>query len=207
MLDLHLIHFMISAENITVIFKGEDSLFKDFSFHIPANSHTCFAGGSGKGKSTILKLLQAYVLPKKGIISIDNCELTPQNIYEMRGLMTYVPQNIHLPVKSGIELVKLLGIIANQSLIDEFLTELDIEPSLIFKSFDEISGGQKQRIVISVCLSLDRKIILLDEPTASLDAESNEKLIALIKRLKNKTIVSASHNPIWMKSADKIINL
>jgi polar amino acid transport system ATP-binding protein/putative ABC transport system ATP-binding protein len=77
----------------------------------------------------------------------------------------------------------------------------------LYKPFDEISGGQKQRIIIAICMSLDRKILLLDEPTSALDNESIDDLIALVKRIKNMTLLSASHNPLWIKAMDQVVEL
>lgn len=198
---------MIRAKNIRLSFNNNGYVFNNFSFDILTNEHVCFAGASGKGKSSVLKLLQGYVLPEQGQIHINGLELNAENIREIRGMTAYIPQNINLPVETGEELIKMLGLEKNHELIENLLTELALERDFLYRNFDEISGGQKQRIVIAVCLSLDRSIILLDEPTASLDADATQKLKALIKKFNNKTIVSASHNPEWMEAASKVIYL
>jgi polar amino acid transport system ATP-binding protein/putative ABC transport system ATP-binding protein len=91
--------------------------------------------------------------------------------------------------------------------VNEFIERLGIEKEIISKDFSKISGGQKQRIIIAICLSLDKKIFLMDEPTSSLDDASIHLLIKVVHSLNGKTVVSASHNRLWVNSADKKINL
>ena len=197
---------MIELNNISLKF-DDKSVFENFSAKIKHSQHTCFAGSSGSGKSTILKLIQGYVIPHKGSIVIDGLELNSQNIAKLRSSLAYIPQNIHLPVDNGLDLVKMLGFEKKQELIVDYCNKLGLTKDFYSRKFDQMSGGQKQRLIVAVCLSLERKILLMDEPTASLDVESTEELIKVVKNLKNITIVSASHNPIWIESAQKVINL
>ncbi|MBN2777061.1 MAG: ABC transporter ATP-binding protein [Bacteroidales bacterium] len=197
---------MIEFKTISLSF-DDKSIFTDFSVKIEENQHTCFAGASGKGKSTILKLIQGYVLPQKGEIAVNGFVMDSENIYSVRSQLAYIPQNIHLQVDNGSDLVKMLGFEKKQELIVDYFNKLGLTKDFYTRKFDQMSGGQKQRLIVAVCLSLERKILLMDEPTASLDAESTEELMKVVKNLKNKTIVSASHNPIWIQSADKVINL
>jgi ABC-type lipoprotein export system ATPase subunit len=87
------------------------------------------------------------------------------------------------------------------------IQKLDLEKDILYKDFNKISGGQKQRIIISICLSLNKSIVLIDEPTAALDDVSINTLINLLGSLNKKTIVSATHNKLLMNSANRIINL
>ena len=197
---------MIEFKNISILF-DEKFVFENYSAEIETNQHVCFAGASGSGKSTILKVIQAYVIPTKGEVYVNKMLLNSENVDAIRSFLAYIPQNINLPVDNCLDLVKMLGVEKKKELILSYFNNLGLEPVFFTRKFDQMSGGQKQRLIIAVCFSLERQIILLDEPTASLDAESAELVMALIKFMKNRTIVSASHNPIWIDSADKIINL
>lgn len=197
---------MIELNNIFLNFDHK-SVFEDFTGKINHSQHTCFAGASGTGKSTILKLIQGYVLPTKGEVLVNRLKLNPENVATIRSFISYIPQNIHLPVDNCFDLVRMLGVENKKEAIILNCEDLGLAPDFYARKFDQMSGGQKQRIIISVCFSLESQIILLDEPTASLDAESAELVMNQIKSMKNKTIVSASHNPLWIESADKIINL
>lgn len=197
---------MIRAKNITLSFNNV-FIFKDLTFSIHDGENACFSGPSGKGKSTLLKILQGYILPEKGLIEVDDMELNIKNISKIRSKMAYIPQNINLPVDNGKELLKLINNGDTEEKVDYFIEELGLPADMLMRRFDEMSGGQKQRIVIAVCLSLDRKIILLDEPTSSMDDDSIDKLIRVIQDLNNRTVVSASHNYKWIRFVDKKIYL
>lgn len=197
---------MIELKNISLKFDNKFVL-EDFSVKIEINQHTCFAGASGRGKSTILKLIQGYILPQKGEITYNGLNINPENISAFRSNLAYIPQNIHLPVDNCFDLVKMLGVEKKKETILTNFENLGLESDFYTRKFDKMSGGQKQRLIIAVCFSLERQIILLDEPTASLDAESTELVMSAIKIMKHKTVVSASHNPIWMDGADKLIYL
>ncbi|MBN2263150.1 MAG: ATP-binding cassette domain-containing protein [Prolixibacteraceae bacterium] len=195
---------MIRFENVSLKFESE-TVFENLTFHINEGSHAVVAGPSGSGKSSVIKLIQGYLRPKYGNIYVNDLLLSKKNIANIRSQIAYVPQNINLPVNNGFELAQLIGITQKQSLIENHLTEMNLPIDFYKKPFDEISGGQKQRIIIAICLSLGRKILLLDEPTSSLDNESIDDLLALVKRLENITLLSASHNQLWINAMNQIV--
>ncbi|MCY1720024.1 ATP-binding cassette domain-containing protein [Prolixibacteraceae bacterium Z1-6] len=197
---------MIHFENISLSF-SEKIIFDNLTITINQGEKICLSGPSGRGKSTLLNLLQGYVLPNKGKIIINGKVLNDSTIREIRKQIISIPQNINLPVKNGMELVELLEISQNLHAIKEYNQKLDLESDILIKDFAKISGGQKQRLLISICLSQPKDIILMDEPTSSLDDKSIELLINVIGELKGRTIISASHNQLWAKSSDKIIEL
>lgn len=195
---------MIRFENVSLKFESE-TVFENLTFHINEGSHAVVAGPSGSGKSSVIKLIQGYLRPQYGNIYVNDLLLSKKNIANIRSQIAYVPQNINLPVSNGFELAQLIGITQKQSLIENHLTEMNLPIDFYKKPFDEISGGQKQRIIIAICLSLGRKILLLDEPTSSLDNESIDDLLALVKRLENITLLSASHNQLWINAMNQIV--
>ncbi len=197
---------MIRAQNIQLSFNGK-TVLKNLSFEIGKGENVCFSGPSGKGKSSLLKMLQGYILPEAGTVHVKGLDLNENNIWTIRSKMAYIPQNVNLPVNNGIELLDLItgGKLSERVL--QIASHLDIPEEMLEQGFDEISGGQKQRIVIAVCLSLDREIILLDEPTSSLDDQSIGKLMDVLKGPGERTVVSASHNHEWIRFADRSIAL
>ena len=197
---------MIKAIHLELSF-AEKLIFKDLSFSIEKGEKVCISGASGKGKSTILKMLMAYVIPNHGEIEINNLKIKPENINAIRKQIIWIPQNINLPVNNGKELMDLMQLSSHKNRVEALLIELGLEASILSSDFSQISGGQKQRVIIAICLSMDKEIILMDEPTASLDEDSIDKLISYLSKLKNRTIVSASHHQRWIKSWDKNIAL
>ena len=197
---------MININQITLSFQDK-TILDNFSAQIRRGEHVCFSGSSGRGKSSLLKIIQAYLIPAKGEISIDGLTLNRLQVKNIRNKMAYVPQNIHLPVKNGTELLEMLAKSQLSEKAEVFCEKLGLPREMLSRSFDEMSGGQKQRIVIAVCLSLEREILLLDEPTASLDDEAIDALIECIKGLENTTVVSASHNSKWLNAAGRVISI
>lgn len=197
---------MINFDHVSLRFQDK-TIFHDLNLDIKKGERVSLIGGSGRGKTTLLKLVQGYLFPDSGTIKIYDEVLTSKSIHHLRKEMAWIPQNINLPVSKGIELMRLMDITDKSTSISIFLEELGLNASIIHDDFSKISGGQKQRIVISIVLSLDKSIILLDEPTSSLDDKSIKMLLKVMKSLENKTIVSASHNQVWNNQADKVIEL
>ena len=121
--------------------------------------------------------------------------------------MAWIPQNINLPVNNGEALIELMNLSEYNSLLHHFLDKLDLNANFLKKDFSKISGGQKQRIVISTVLSLQRPIVLMDEPTSSLDEKSIKRLVEVIESLNDTTILAASHNKTWLDHSDNVIAL
>ena len=197
---------MIYCKNISLSFSNK-IIFDNLNLFIEKNKNVCLNGPSGKGKSTLLKLLLGYIMPDSGQLIIKNKVLDTSTIRYIRESISWIPQNINLPVDNGLDLMRLMDISSYIQVVGNFLQKLGLEQDILKMEFDKLSGGQKQRIIISVCLSLDKEIILMDEPTSSLDNTSIELLINTIKSLKGKTILSASHNQRWLNSTDKTIDI
>ncbi len=197
---------MIRCDNIS-LFYGNKSVFENLSFEIKTNEFVTIKGESGKGKSSLLKIIQGYVPFTKGSIEINGETLTQITISNIRNNIIWIPQNVNLPVKNGMQLIELLGLNKNQSEVEFLLYHLGLDPKILGKDFQKISGGQKQRVIIAICLSINKPIVLMDEPTSSLDEVSIQLLLKTLKGLKNKTILSASHNSTWIDNSNRIIEL
>jgi putative ABC transport system ATP-binding protein len=197
---------MIKAEQITLSY-SETTVFSNLSFFIEKGERVCFTGTSGTGKSSLLKMIQGYVPPVSGSLEVDGLRMSPANNKSIRARMAYVPQNVNLPVDNARALLTLVHAEEKEAQMRNYMEQLGLPASLFTQRFDEMSGGQKQRIVIALCLSLDRDILILDEPTSSLDNESIDKLGNLVAGLTGKTILSASHNPRWISFSTKTISL
>jgi len=198
---------MIECENIDLSFEGL-TIFQNFSLTIGKGDKVGISGPSGKGKTSLMKMLAGLLVPDSGKIRINNELLGPDTVNTIRKEIAWLPQNIDLPVDSGYELAKLLDPdFRGEKVLENFLEQLGLLPGMLHKSFTQVSGGQKQRIILAVCLNLNKSILMLDEPTSALDTESVEKLIATLSEMKELTVVSISHNERWLQSCDKIVNL
>jgi polar amino acid transport system ATP-binding protein/putative ABC transport system ATP-binding protein len=197
---------MISFDNVTLKY-STGTIFENLSFSVQAGSKVCITGHSGTGKSSVLKIIQGYVKPHSGSVQVGGMKLGRDTVKDIRSQIAYVPQNINLPVSNGDELTRMLNVSSKRRDVELLMGQLGLEKEMFVRPFDEMSGGQKQRVVIAVCLSLDRDIVLLDEPTSSLDDDAILKLLKVVSGLKDKTVISSSHHHEWVAAMEQEVRL
>ncbi|PRZ00320.1 ATP-binding cassette domain-containing protein [Marinilabilia salmonicolor] len=197
---------MISFDNVTLKY-STGTIFENLSFSVQAGSKVCITGHSGTGKSSVLKIIQGYVKPHSGSVQVGGMKLGRDTVKDIRSQIAYVPQNINLPVSNGDELTRMLNVSSKRRDVELLMGQLGLEKEMFVRPFDEMSGGQKQRVVIAVCLSLDRDIVLLDEPTSSLDDDAILKLLKVVSGLKDKTVISSSHHHEWGAAMEQEVRL
>ncbi len=187
----------------------------DINFEIKGGTMAAFVGHSGAGKSTIIKLIPRFYDPQKGNIFIDNQDIHSVNLESLRKNIALVSQDVILfdssikdniayanPSASDEEIVKACQFAAADDFINKMPNKYN---TLIGENGVRLSGGQKQRISIARAVLKNSPIILLDEATSSLDAESEEKVQSAIKNLtKNKTTLVIAHRLSTIHNADKI---
>ena len=174
-----------------------------------------FVGHSGAGKSTIINLLPRFYDPQEGSIQIDNQNIKEVSLSSLRKNLSLVSQDVILfddsvknnilyakPGASDEEITKACKFAAS----DEFIKKLpNGYDTMIGENGVRLSGGQKQRISIARAILKESPIILLDEATSSLDAESEEIVQNAINNLtKNKTTLVIAHRLSTIHNADKI---
>tara|TARA_B100001057_G_scaffold23842_1_gene22082 strand:+ start:1508 stop:3250 length:1743 start_codon:yes stop_codon:yes gene_type:complete len=194
---------------------SNDKAIKDINLDIKGGSMAAFVGHSGAGKSTIINLLPRFYDPQSGEIFIDRQNIKTVNLNSLRKSISLVSQDVILFDNS----VRKNILYANENASeDEFLEScrfaaaeefiLDLPQkyeTLIGENGVRLSGGQKQRLSIARAILKKSPIILLDEATSSLDAESEEVVQSAIKNLtKNKTTLVIAHRLSTIHNADKI---
>lgn len=199
----------ISFKNVSFGFENKPVL-ENFSFTALSGNHTILKGESGSGKSTILKLLLGFYSPSSGSISINKNGWNPKTV---RKQTAWLPQDLNLGSGTVQEVMKKPFEFARNNALKkrgetqvEILHQLGMEPAVLNNQFRDLSTGQRQRIGIATCYLLDKPLLLLDEPTASLDKASKQKVADLLLKSK-KTIISTSHDPFWVDYADKVIDI
>ena len=185
---------------------------------IPERSMTAIVGPSGAGKTTLMKLMQRYADPQQGTIRIGGADIRYMSATELGKLVSVVFQdvylfndtvlhNIHIARPSAtLEEVKQAARLAN---CDEFVLALPQGyDTVVGERGGNLSGGERQRISIARAILKDSPILVLDEPTASLDVE-NETLVqsALSYMVKNRTVIVISHRLSTVQGADRIVVL
>ena len=209
----------VKFENISFFYNNtEQKAVKKINLEIKGNSMTAFVGQSGAGKSTIINLLPRFYEPQEGNIYIDNQDIHNVSLNSLRKNISLVSQDVILfddsikaniayadPDASQNEIIKACQFAA----ADEFIKKLkNGYETLIGENGVRLSGGQKQRISIARAILKKSPIILLDEATSSLDAESEEVVQNAITNLtKNKTTLVIAHRLSTIHKADQIFVL
>ena len=194
---------------------NNNKAIKDINLNIKGNTMTAFVGHSGAGKSTILNLLPRFYDPQEGSIEIDKQNISKVSLKSLRKNISMVSQDVVLfddTIKNNISYAKINA--SDEEIInackyaaaDEFIDKLPKGyETLIGENGVRLSGGQKQRISIARAVLKESPIILLDEATSSLDAESEEIVQNAISNLtKNKTTLVIAHRLSTIHNADKI---
>ena len=174
-----------------------------------------FVGHSGAGKSTVINLLPRFYDPQEGSIEIDGQNIKNVSLESVRKNLSMVSQDVILfddTIKNNIAYAKddatMEEILraCKFAAADEFIEKLPQGyNTMIGENGIRLSGGQKQRISIARAILKESPIILLDEATSSLDAESEEIVQNAIKKLKkNKTTLVIAHRLSTIHNADKI---
>ena len=204
--------------------KNEDEVLQKINLIFLGGKMTSLVGLSGSGKSTILNLIPRFYDPQSGDIKIDNQSIYKSKIKSLRKNISLVSQETTLfddTIMNNIRYAKLNATdeevikAAKLSYCDEFINQLPEKyETLIGENGVRLSGGEKQRISIARAMMKQSPIILLDEATSSLDAETESKIQNALKILtENKTTIVIAHrlstilnsNNIYVIEAGKII--
>ncbi len=192
----------IKAEGMSFSYDGEKVL-SDASFEINKGDILVVGGGSGKGKTTMFKLMLGMLSPQSGEINIyNNVEKIPATS-QTRGLFAYVPQGnmiISGTIRKNIAFFddepdeeKIISAAQSACIYDYINTLADGLDTYIGEKGLGLSEGQVQRIAIARALYSDLPVILLDEATSALDEETEAKILSNIKSLNGKTCIIISH--------------
>ena len=215
----------IKFEKINFTYDDEDKVvLKDINLFINGGKMTSLVGHSGAGKSTILNLIPRFYDPQKGDIKIDNQSIYTKRLSSIRNNISLVSQETTLFDDTVLNNIKYANLDATDEQIheaaklsycSEFIDNLPKKyNTLIGENGVRLSGGEKQRLSIARAILKKSKIILLDEATSSLDADTEEKIQEAIKYLtKGRTTLVIAHrlstilnsNKIYVIDAGKVI--
>jgi ATP-binding cassette, subfamily B, bacterial len=207
----------IQYKNIAFSYPSRPDIqvLKDINIDINAGQKIALVGQSGSGKSTIVQLLMSFYEPQTGSITIDYQEIKSLNKTLLRRNIGIVPQEIILfggsikenikygkPDASDQEILRAAQLSNSWEFIESFPEQME---TIVGDRGIKLSGGQRQRIAIARAILKDPKILILDEATSSLDAES-EKLVqeALDHLMKDRTTIIIAHRLATIRDVDCI---
>jgi len=199
----------IKIQNLTKVYK-EYSAVNDINFQIEKNETIGLLGPNGCGKTTTIGMMLGLITPTKGEILIDDKNINSFKRDEILNRFNFASPYVELPkkltVKQNLEIYgRLYGIKDLNKRINEIAHDLDIKKFFSRKT-GELSSGQKNRVSLAKSLINKPEILLLDEPTASLDPDIGDFIRSYIQEYKSKnkiTILLASHN---MDEVERLCN-
>ena len=204
----------LRLRDVCFTYAGEDrqEILKDLSLGIRKGETVAFCGHSGCGKSTVLKLLLGMYPPDSGEITVDGQPLTAA----WRGLFAYVPQGNALlhtirdivsfadPAHAGDE--ERLGRALRTACAEEFVSGLEQGADTeLGERGAGLSEGQTQRLAIARAIFSGRPVLLLDESTSALDAETEEQLLKNLRGLTDRTVIIVTHRPAALAICDRVL--
>ena len=192
----------IVLKDVSFRYTEEKEVLKNISFSLENNKTYAFVGMSGQGKSTIFKLLSGLEDEYDGKCSINkNCAIVPQNPFIFAGT---IAENIGIGRFGATEDDIVKAAIA-AGIHDKIVNLEDKYNTIVGENGVGLSGGEKQRICIARALVSGAEVLLFDEPTASVDSETEKIILNTLEQLRGKkTIILISHKLSLIQNVDKI---
>ncbi|ELP62541.1 thiol reductant ABC exporter, CydD subunit, partial [Streptomyces turgidiscabies Car8] len=209
----------VAFEGVTVRYPGRSvDAVADVSFAVEAGETVALVGPSGAGKSTLLHALLGFVRPAEGRVSVGGADLAGLDLEQWRSRVAWVPQRPHLFAGSIAENVRLARPDADDTAVRRALADagalefVDALPEGAHAVLGEegagLSAGQRQRLALARAFLADRPVLLLDEPTAALDGETEAEVVAAVRRLAvGRTVLLVVHRPALLGVADRVVRL
>jgi ABC-2 type transport system ATP-binding protein len=186
----------------------------DISFRIARGSITGLLGGNGAGKTTTIAMIMGLVLPTSGHVQVLGAKI-PEQSYDVLGRMNfespYVDMPMRLTVRQNLTIFgRLYAVKHLRERIDRLAADLDLT-DFLDRANGKLSAGQKTRVALAKALINEPELLLLDEPTASLDPDTADwvrKHLETYRKVHNATILLASHNMLEVERlCDRVIIL
>ncbi|WP_340003106.1 thiol reductant ABC exporter subunit CydC [Oceanobacillus sp. FSL K6-0127] len=201
----------ITFHDVSFAFPTESrDTLKDLTFHLPAGSKTAIVGPSGSGKSTIMQLLLKLYQVRDGAISLNDqsvADLKAESIWEHANVMLQSNHFFYGTIRDNLA-------ISQDGLADREMEDILFHVQLnhfglddqVLEKGENLSGGEKQRLALARILLKQAPLWLLDEPTSSIDALTEEQLYKrLFEVAENDTVVLISHRLTGLEKMDQII--
>ncbi len=210
-------HFIIRFQNVGVSYQeGQRRALEEVSFELRQGQHIALVGPSGAGKSTIAHLLMRFLEPTAGRILLDDMPLDRIDARAWRQCIAWMPQRPYLFNMSIADNIRLgqpdAGMdavvrAAKQAFAHDFIRAFpDGYDTMVGERGARLSGGQAQRIALARAFLRNAPIVILDEPTANLDPETEEQIQqAMQTLLAGRTALIIAHRLHTIRRADRIL--
>jgi ATP-binding cassette subfamily B protein len=208
----------ITFDHVSFGYTPDRLVLKDINLHIPAGRKVALVGLSGGGKTTLVKLIPRFYEVQQGSVRLDGVD---NRMYPLRVLRQNISMVLQDSVlfegtireniaigKPGASDAEIIDAAKKANIHDMILKDLGGYDRIVREQGKDLSGGQRQRIAIARAILRDAPILILDEPTASLDVESEAEVMhALDKLIVGRTVLTISHRLSTLGNVDEIIVL
>jgi ATP-binding cassette subfamily C protein CydCD len=205
--------------DLTVSFEGRgDPVLRDVSLRLEPGTTVALTGPSGVGKSTLLAVLLGFVRPQVGAVRCGGVDVADLDPDVWRSQIAWVPQRPHLFAGTIADNVRLGRPEASDAAVDEALARAGLSSlvrglpggtgAIVGENGVGLSAGERQRLALARAFLRDAPLLLLDEPTAALDGETEADVLAAVTRLaEGRTVLLVAHRPALAAIADRVIAL
>ena len=208
----------IVFEDVAFAYDADSPVLQKVNFHIIPGQMVGVVGPTGGGKSTIVSLIPRFYDPTGGVIRIDGVDIRDYKVQGLRNQIGYVLQETVLfqgTIRDNIAYGRAdateeeIMNAAKMADVDEFVLRMPHGyETLVGERGSTLSGGQRQRIGIARAIIRNNPILILDEPTAALDTESESMVVkALEKLMAGRTVITIAHRLSTIRNSDKILVL
>lgn len=196
----------------------ENNIFKNASIEIKKNSTTLIYGKSGSGKSSLINILLGLINVNNGQVFYDNLKIEELDKLEIRNNIGFVSQEPIIFNMSIRENLKIRDHSIDDKKIEDYINDFSLSSSFTNKNLNldfivdekssNLSGGEKQRLAFIREVIFEPSILILDEPTSSLDNENRDIIFSYLNKIKDKTtILIVSHDREFLEFSDYVYNL
>jgi ABC-type multidrug transport system fused ATPase/permease subunit len=208
----------LRLESVSFSYSPDRPVLQDFDLFVGAGETVCLFGPSGAGKSTSLHLLLRLYDVDSGRVSIDGIDVREFSTVELRQRLAFVPQDPWLLDATLAENIAFGSATATRAQVlaagraawvDEFaLTLPEGYDTPLGESGVRLSGGQRRRVALARAVVSTAPVVLLDEPTTSLDAEAARQVVGAIRSAtRDRTVLLVTHDPVLAAIADRTVHV
>lgn len=206
--------YAVGVSNVSFSYEGKQ-IFENANINFERNETTALLGVVGRGKSTVLKLMMCFYVPDKGDLYLNGKWYSELSVEDIRRKIGYVPQHPALFNNTILYNVRYGNEHLSEQQVAQFISSIGVDKAFsngvntqVGKNGMNISGGQRQLIWCLRVMLQNPEVLVMDEPTASMDKDTKDLMFAILKEMmKNRTVIMVTHDPYLIQFCTRKIYL